>query len=297
MIRRSLNPVLLTALATMSLGVGQQPGPPNDLWPVRRLVDIRAGCHVLSLASNHDPSWYEIVNWLAQCPVLTDIETFWVFDAVYGHGWQLLVTGMTVEPEPLATTIRVPTGTLTYDGAPLAIRDVPDHGYVEVQVELSPEDVEKIQRERETLSAGYTLDDSVYLDTDESTSDIWAVERARGFRQQPIRANYVALKPDGSLEVRELPQTWDAIEALRSQRERGRPDSEIAREPEDMSGFDDAIERLRGIDPIGGRVVQLDPFEATVVKHWPTLAHRLYRADQRSNRKRRAARKRKRGWA
>jgi hypothetical protein len=252
MIRRSLNPVLLTALATMSLG--QQQGPPNNLWPVRRLVDVRAGCHVLVVASwgragkprvrpleAFDPLWDELCSWLAQCPVLTDIETFWVHD---GRGWSLLVTGVELAAEPEITTVRIPAGTITYDEAPLAIRDVQDHGYVEVRVVLSPEDVAKIQRERETLSAGYSL-------AEFEAPRLPAAPRYE-IRQQPIRADYVALMPDGSLET-------------------------VA----------------------DGRLPypELDPFETAVVKHWPTLAHRIYRADQRANRRRRAARKRKRGWA
>jgi hypothetical protein len=296
MIRRSLNPVLLTALAVMSLGVGQQPGPPNDLWPVRRLVDVRAGCHVLVVASwgragkprvrpleAFDPLWDELCSWLTQCPTLTDIETFWVFD---GRGWSLLVTGVELAAEPEITTVRIPTGTIAYDEAPFARRDVPDNGYVDVRVELSPEDVAKIQRERETLSAGYEV------------------------RQQPLHVNYVSRMPDDSLEIRELPQTWDEIEALRSQR----ADSELASEPEDMSGFDDAIERLHGIAPIGGRFVAAGPCEVRNASFSvggayadgdytysinATIAPRIYRVrdQQRENRKRRAARKRKRGWA
>lgn len=119
---RSFNPVLLSALAMLTLGDAPPPAtatdersPPNDLWPVRTHDAIRRGCYVLDVAAwaradwaraglprvgpsgpreAFDPLWDELVNWLAQCPVLVDIETFWVFDADHGHGWQLLVTGM-----------------------------------------------------------------------------------------------------------------------------------------------------------------------------------------------------------
>jgi hypothetical protein len=188
---RSFNPVLLTALAVLSLGGAPLQRPPNDLWPVRSYDAIRPGCHVLVSAcwrraevprvgprEAFDPLWDELINWLAQSPVLTDIETFWVFDADHGHGWQLLVTGMPSGER--AMTVRVPTGTMTYDDAPsprMPERDVPDHGYVDVQIELSPKDAAAVQRERTTFSAGYTT------------------------IQQPIRCNYVALMPDGSLET------------------------------------------------------------------------------------------------
>jgi hypothetical protein len=165
---------------------------------------------------------------------------------------------------PVPATVRIPTGTIAYEEAPFITRDVPDHGYVEVQVELSPEDAAKVQRERTTLSAGYTIVDEPPL------YDI---------RQHPIRADYVALMPDGSTATvvggRVVCQS----------------------EPADLSSVE--LSRLADVRavPLGGTVVRLDPFESAVVKHWPALSHRIYRADQRANRKRRAARKRKRGWA
>jgi hypothetical protein len=173
---------------------------------------------------------------------------------------------------------------------------VPDHGYVEVRVVLSPEDVAKIQRERETLSAGYSL-------AEFEAPRLPAAPRYE-IRQQPIRADYVALMPDGSLETVADGRVVG----------RGHDIMEIAREPADMSGFDDAIEGLRGIAPIGGRFVAAGPCEVRNASFSvggayadgdytysinATIAPRIYRArdQQRENRKRRAARKRKRGWA
>jgi hypothetical protein len=86
-------------------GTTTQPAPPNDLWPVR--AECRPGCYVIVLANwrraeaprigpreAFDPLWDELMNWLAGCPPLTDIETFWMFDSSFGNGWQLWVTGI-----------------------------------------------------------------------------------------------------------------------------------------------------------------------------------------------------------
>lgn len=175
-------------------------------------------------------------------------------------------------------TVRLPTGTITYQESPQATaRDpMPDHGYVEMRVELSPEDAAKIQSERATLSAGYTTAESapssataprrrlnpgllgalamMTLGMDltpvsepeerEPDEDDPPEAPHYAFRQQSVQANYTALMPDGSLQM-----------------------------------------------------VYSTPLEAAVVKHWDPFAHHVYRRDQRENRKRRAARKRKRGWA
>jgi hypothetical protein len=126
--------------------------------------------------------------------------------------------------EPMLT-VRLPTGTLTFEELPSATseRSVPDHAFVEVLVKLTREETELIRREQAMLSVGYE------------------------FSQRPILANYFALMPDGSLET-----------------------------------------------VLDGRVVyreaDLDKV-LDLVKHWD------FRRQQRANRKRRAARKSKRGWA
>ena len=238
-----LNPVLLATLGMMSLGI--ETSPPNDLWPVRRLIDIRPGCHVLNIASYSEPRWDEIVGWLAQCPTLTDIETFWVCD---GLRWSLLVTGIAIAP----TTVRIPTGTIAYDEAPFANRDVPDHGYVEVRVELSPEDTAKVEGARETLSAGYTL--AEIEDPRLPAAPLYDI------RQHPIRVDYVALMPDGSMDMA-ISYAAPAIASIQA--------------------ADRAMQRL----------------SATARASSASFDRYIFRGQQRANRKRRAARKRKRGWA
>ena len=254
MIGRRLIP-LLAAMASISLVT--DPSPPNDLWPVRRLVDLRPGCHVLNIAS-YNPSWDEIVDWLAQCPTLTDIETFWVFD---GRVWQLLVTGVARDPERVPVTVRIPAGTITYDEAPFARREVPDHGYVDVQVELSPEQAESIQRERTTMSAGYRL--AEFEEPQIPAAPLYDV------RQHPIRVDYVALMPDGSLETvcRRAQPAADWI----------------------ISYAAPAIGSIEAAD----RAMQRLSVRATS----ESFDRYIHRGQQRANRKRRAARKRKRGWA
>jgi hypothetical protein len=77
--------------------------PPNEIWPIRN--EFRPGCYVLVSAcwrraeaprigprEAFDPLWDELMHWLAGCPPLTDIETFWMHDA--DHGWDLCVTGI-----------------------------------------------------------------------------------------------------------------------------------------------------------------------------------------------------------
>jgi hypothetical protein len=213
------------------------------------------------------------------------------------------------------TTIRLPTGTLTYDELSEAGPTVPDHGHVEVQVELSAEDAATASRGRATLSAGYAV------------------------HQQDIRVDYVALMPDGSLEtvrdgrvicrsqlappnnlwpVRSYDDvrcgsyvlevaSWGRVGAPRvGPREAVDPlwdeitgwlvGCPTLTDIETFWVFDDGWRLLvTGIDHEPEPVIS--PFEALVVKHWDVFAHFRYRRTQRANRKRRAARKRKRGWA
>lgn len=152
------------------------------------------------------------------------------------------------------TTIRIPTGTITYGEAPSATSPALDHGYVAVQVQLSPEDEAALRRQQAALAAGYAP--SVYMALEEAA----AVQRVPfyEFRQQSVQANYVTLMPDGSL------------------------------------GTVTAAGIVYHDEP-----AKLGPAaEHTEVRpSFFSLAQSEYRRRQRANRKRRAARKRKRGWA
>jgi hypothetical protein len=107
--RRAFNPGLLGALAMMTLGLDEYPEPtrepPDDRWAVRSHDAIRRGSYVLEVScwgrayaphvsprEAEEMLWDELMGWLTQCPTLTDIETFWVFDEE--RGWSLLVTGI-----------------------------------------------------------------------------------------------------------------------------------------------------------------------------------------------------------
>jgi len=290
MINRRINPVMLAALSMLSLGAAPQPSPPTDLWPVRRDPPdrrrIRGYWSRCSATATYDGNgeWRddrfgevfefdippgEPLDWVPSPH--TNLST--MLSRV--HFWagcervEIITDDATETPAPM--TVRIPTGTIAYDEAPFSNRDVPDHGYVEVRVELSPEDAAKVQRERTTLSAGYTL--AEVEDPRLPAAPLYDI------RQHPIRVDYVALMPDGS--------TATVVG--------GRVVCQC--EPANLSPVE--LSRLADVRavPRGGKIVRLDPFESAVVKHWPALSHRIYRSDQRSNRKRRAARKRKRGWA
>lgn len=62
-----------------------------SLWPVRSIDDIRRGAHELDCGS-WSPSWDDICGWLASCPPLVEIETFFV-EQDDGH-LHLLIIGV-----------------------------------------------------------------------------------------------------------------------------------------------------------------------------------------------------------
>jgi len=54
-------------------------------------------------------------------------------------------------------TVRIPTGTISYQVAPFVGRPPPEREYVDVRIELTPEEVAEIRRQRATISVGYTI--------------------------------------------------------------------------------------------------------------------------------------------
>jgi hypothetical protein len=76
-------------------------------------------------------------------------------------------------------TIRIPNGTITYQVAPFGTPPLPlpEPQYFEVRLQLTPAEEAEIRFKQATLSVGYDI------------------------CQRPIRADYVALMPDGSMET------------------------------------------------------------------------------------------------
>jgi hypothetical protein len=61
-----------------------------SLYPVKNFDAVRIGCHVFDCGM-WAVSWCDICDWLAECPPVFDIETFWVIADGERH---LLITGV-----------------------------------------------------------------------------------------------------------------------------------------------------------------------------------------------------------